>query len=108
MSRASPTGRGAVSVPAHIRAISVTVKSAGNPLSCNTIPIRGRTTRRSRSGSRPSTRTVPDDAGASPSTTSSRDVFPAPLVPSNANNSPRRTEKLTPRTASNPTAARPR
>ena len=53
-------------------------------------------------GSRPSTRTVPDVAGASPSTTSSRDVFPAPLVPSNANSSPRRTEKLTPRTASNP------
>ena len=42
-----PTGRGAVSVPAHIRAVSVTVSSGGNPLSCNTIPTRGRTTRRS-------------------------------------------------------------
>ena len=62
----------------------------------------GRTVRRSECGSRPSTRTVPDVAGASPSTTSSREVFPAPLVPSKANSSPRRTEKLTPRTASNP------
>ena len=100
--RSTPAGRGEVSVPAHIRTISATVSSGGNPLSCNTIPTRGRTVRRSECGSRPRTRTVPDVAGASPSTTSSREVFPAPLVPSNANSSPRRTEKLTSRTASNP------
>ena len=54
---------------------------------------------RSRQGSQPSTRTAPWAGGASPSSSSIVEVFPAPLVPSNAKSSPRRTEKVTPRAA---------
>src|ERR1039457_5133637 len=99
---ASATGRGALSVPAHIRPVSATVRSGGNPPSCSMIPIRRRTRARSRQGSQPSTRTAPPAGGASPSSSSIVEVFPAPLVPSNAKSSPRRTEKVTPRTASKP------
>jgi hypothetical protein len=101
-SGASATGREKVSVPAHIRPVSSTVRSAGKAPSCSMIPIRGRTRRRSRWGSRPSTRTTPEAGPVNPSSTSRIEVFPAPLVPSSANSSPRRTEKVTPRTASNP------
>jgi hypothetical protein len=99
---ASSTGRGDVSVPAHIRAASATVRSGGKPPSCNITPIRGRTDERSVNGSWPSTRTVPSAGRESPSTTSTVEVFPAPFVPSRANISPRSTSKDTPRTASNP------
>ncbi len=65
------------------RTDSRTVRSGENPLSCNMMPIRGRTARRSR-GLCPKTRTVPEVALRWPSMISRVEVLPAPFVPSRA------------------------
>lgn len=98
---ASPAGRAPLTQPAHIRAVSATVSSEGKPPSWSITPVRGRTAARSAYGSWPRTLIRPPSGRASPSSSSTVDVFPAPLVPSSAKTSPRRTWKEIPRTASN-------
>ena len=96
-------GRAPLVHPAHIRAVSATVSSEGKPPSWSITPIRGRTAARSRYGSWPRTRTRPPVGAASPSSSSTVEVLPAPFVPSSAKSSPRATEKRDlRRTASNP------
>lgn len=102
MSRASAAGRAPLVQAAHIRMVSATVSSEGKPPSWSITPIRWRTAPRSAYGSCPSTRTRPPAGAASPSRSSTVEVFPAPLVPSSAKSSPRPTENETPRTASKP------
>ncbi len=97
---ASATGRADVIVEAHIRRVSATVRSAGNPLVCRSTPVLRRTFARSVTGSRPSTRTWPAVGRASPSTNSRAEVLPAPFVPRSATMVPAPTTRSMPRTAS--------
>ena len=96
----SSTGRGDVRVALHMRSVSRTVRSPEKPLRWSRTPVRRRRAARSATGSSPSTLTSPSVAGASPSITSSVEVFPAPFVPSSAVIEPAGTSRSTPRTAS--------
>lgn len=102
----SSMGRASLVQPAHIRMVSVTVSSEGKPPSWSITPVRGRTAVRSEYGSNPRTFTWPPLGFASPSSSSTVEVLPAPFVPSSAKISPSRTENETPRTASKPFAYR--
>src|SRR3954462_5034727 len=94
----SPVSRGVAWSQAKWSTVSRTLSAAPAPLDWPTTPTRSRHARPARAGSSPRTATSPPSRRRMPSRISTVVVFPAPLGPSSAKTSPRRTSRSRPST----------